>query len=235
MSAQPDTLDIAYFIGLDLGQTNDPSAFTVLERQGSDPDTAVFLARSLKRYALRTSYPDIVDDVVARLKANPLRPRRGKTILEGKPTLGVDATGVGAPVVDLFRKKDELAAKLRPIQIVGGATITEDEEDDVTRVPKKHLVGAVQVALQTGRLKIAATLPESATLTTELKNFQMKITAAANETYGAWREGTHDDLVLAVAIALWLGMQSLPTPAPTALIARSGGAPPKVWLPGGRT
>ncbi len=27
----------------------------------------------------------------------------------------------------------------------------------------------------------------------------------AHDSYGAWREGTHDDLVLAVALALWAG------------------------------
>jgi hypothetical protein len=31
----------------------------------------------------------------------------------------------------------------------------------------------------------------------------VKITAAANETFAAWREGAHDDLVLAVALACW--------------------------------
>ena len=35
--------------------------------------------------------------------------------------------------------------------------------------------------------------------------FQVKITAAANATFGAWREGSHDDLVLAVAMACWYG------------------------------
>ena len=33
--------------------------------------------------------------------------------------------------------------------------------------------------------------------------FQVTITNAANDTYGAWREGTHDDLVLSVALAAW--------------------------------
>jgi hypothetical protein len=31
----------------------------------------------------------------------------------------------------------------------------------------------------------------------------VKITPATNEVFGAWREGQHDDLVLAVAIAVW--------------------------------
>jgi hypothetical protein len=33
----------------------------------------------------------------------------------------------------------------------------------------------------------------------------VKITPTANEAFGAWREGAHDDLVLAVAIAAWEG------------------------------
>jgi hypothetical protein len=31
----------------------------------------------------------------------------------------------------------------------------------------------------------------------------VKITPSGNEQYGAWREGEHDDLVLAVALACW--------------------------------
>ena len=42
-------------------------------------------------------------------------------------------------------------------------------------------------------------------LVRELLDFKVKITAAANETFGNFREGTHDDLVLAVAIAAWEG------------------------------
>jgi hypothetical protein len=36
-----------------------------------------------------------------------------------------------------------------------------------------------------------------------LLTFQAKITVAANDVYGAWREGQHDDLVLGLALALW--------------------------------
>jgi hypothetical protein len=57
--------------------------------------------------------------------------------------------------------------------------------------------------LQGKRLKIAPELTEAATLTRELQSFQVKITDAANDTYGAWREGAHDDLVLASALSCW--------------------------------
>ena len=40
----------------------------------------------------------------------------------------------------------------------------------------------------------------------ELATFSARITAAGNQTFEAdWREGEHDDLVLAVAIACWIG------------------------------
>jgi len=37
----------------------------------------------------------------------------------------------------------------------------------------------------------------------ELQNFKLKITKSANDTYEAWRESVHDDLVLSVGMAVW--------------------------------
>jgi len=155
--------------------------------------------RHLQRFELGTSYPAIVATVAKLLKREPFPLNR--------PTLVVDGTGVGRGVVDLFRK-ESLAADLRPATITAGNSVTF--EDGYTRVPKRDLVAAVQVGLQTDKLKIAASLPEAATLTTELQNFQVKITDAANDTYGAWREGSHDDLVLALAMAAWLAQSQGP-------------------------
>ncbi len=39
----------------------------------------------------------------------------------------------------------------------------------------------------------------------ELQNFRIKFTRAGNDTYEAWRESDHDDLVLAAAMAAWFG------------------------------
>jgi hypothetical protein len=36
-----------------------------------------------------------------------------------------------------------------------------------------------------------------------MNNFQVRITAAGNETFGPWRERAHDDLVFALALACW--------------------------------
>jgi hypothetical protein len=77
-------------------------------------------------------------------------------------------------------------------------------------VPKKELVTCLQVVMQARRLHIARSLPDAALLVRELQNFQVKITAAANETFGVWREGQHDDLVLAVALACWWAERNPP-------------------------
>jgi hypothetical protein len=184
----------AYFVGLDLGQSQDFSALCVLQRTGDDRANYQFACTFLHRWKLRTPYPAIVADTVRLMNTAELQTGRGR------PTLAIDATGVGAPVIDLF-KREQHGSNLQPIQIVGGATVSR--ENGTTRVPKRNLVSTVQVYLQSKRLKIASQLDLADTLTRELQNFQIRITDAANDTYGAWREGTHDDLVLAVALALW--------------------------------
>jgi hypothetical protein len=70
-------------------------------------------------------------------------------------------------------------------------------------VPKKDLVATLQTALGTRRLRIAEELPLAAVLMKELEMFRVKVTADRNETFGAWRERDHDDLVLAAAFAVW--------------------------------
>jgi hypothetical protein len=56
----------------------------------------------------------------------------------------------------------------------------------------------------------------------ELQQFQVKVTAAAHETFGVWRDGQHDDLVLAVALACWWSERTPPFEAPTTRPRRGG-------------
>ncbi|HEY3230516.1 MAG TPA: hypothetical protein VGJ87_14935 [Roseiflexaceae bacterium] len=211
-------------IGLDLGQSNDPTALVFLEcpvwvssaaadefnvgpagwRSPSElnphqlrrlppaapPELPPLLLRGLKRYELGTRYPIIVADVARLIAAQK---HREQTVLV------VDKTGVGAPVYDLF-----IAAALDPIgvSITGGDQVHSD--GTLYRVPKRDLVGAVQSLLQTRRLKFAEQLPLLPVLMAELKNFRVKIDpATAHDSYSAWREHEHDDMVLAAALACW--------------------------------
>lgn len=117
--------------------------------------------------------------------------------------LTIDHTGVGRPVFDLFER-----AGLRPL----GITITGGDashgEGRQWRVPKRDLMGILQVAAQGGRFKVAKELPDAAVLVDELLNFRVKIDVkTAHDSYEAWREGVHDDLVLSVALACWTATQ----------------------------
>ena len=119
-----------------------------------------------------------------------------------RPQLVVDATGVGRPVVDMLS-----AAGLSPVPITihGGDVVSRD--GTYWRVPKRDLVGALQVLLQTTRLKIAGQLRYADTLVQELLRFRVKISDQGHDSYGAWRDGEHDDLVLALAVACWYGQR----------------------------
>ena len=71
-------------------------------------------------------------------------------------------------------------------------------------VPKRDLVFSLVALFQAGLLKIPALSPETNTLVNELMNFKMKIkTDTAHDSYEAWREGDHDDLVLSASLRCW--------------------------------
>jgi len=179
----------SFLVGLDLGQAADYTALVVIERVEQQKAKPHFHVRHIQRFQLGTSYPVVVERVKSIITQKPL---------EGKAQLVVDATGVGAPVVDLLRQ-----AGLSPvaIMITGGDTVSQ--EPLVLRVPKRDLVSTLQILLQEGRLKVAESLPEASILVKELLAFQVKITASAHDVYGSWREGSHDDVVLAICLAAW--------------------------------
>ncbi|MBA3951633.1 MAG: hypothetical protein H0X57_07115 [Rubrobacter sp.] len=74
-------------------------------------------------------------------------------------------------------------------------------------------MSAALVLMQNERLKIAEALELKETLVRELLAFRVKINiATAHDSYEAWREGDHDDLVLSVALACWAGERFLRKP-----------------------
>src|SRR3982074_3432400 len=171
-----------YFLGLDLGQAADYTALVIAERIPTE-DKPLYHLRHIQRFKLGTPYPEIVESV----KTLTLAPA-----LEREAVLAIDATGVGAPVVDMFRAA-QLPCDLYEIHIHGGDAVTYEGKD--YRVPKRDLVSVVQVLLQSSRLKIAEGLPDTKTLIRELLNFKVKIDPlTAHDSYSAWRENIHDDL-----------------------------------------
>jgi hypothetical protein len=190
-----------FFVGLDLGQAQDYTAIAVIEAvRPNHSEEKVLHVRHLERFRDRL-YPDVADRVETLMETPELKDRS---------ELVIDATGVGPAVTDIFKKRGRF---FREVKIHGGDA--ESMADGIYRVPKRNLVSALQVALQSGTLKIAAGLDLAEVLRQELLDFRVKVNIeTAHESYGAWREGDHDDLVLAVAMSAWLAR----TPQPTIVI-----------------
>ncbi len=187
----------SFAVGVDLGQRHDPTAIVVVERFDASPEIHV---RHVERVPLGTAYPAVVDRVSSLVRS----PR-----LVGACSLAVDATGVGRPVVDLFH-----AAGLVPLAVTITAGTSAVIAGSEHKIPKRDLVGALQVLLQTGRIKIAARMADRAALVEEMLSFKVAISVAARETFGA-ESGAHDDLVLALALACY-GAREAPAIAPVA-------------------
>ena len=114
----------------------------------------------------------------------------------------------------------DLRGWLGPVQVVITGGDKPVFQDGRFRSPKRDLIAGVTIALETGALRISQRLPEAGTLTKELLNMRVRISNSGHDTYEAWRQGEHDDLVLALALALWRARTS---------IRRSLGVARRLW------
>ncbi len=167
--------------------------------------------RHLARAPLRTSYHDIATRVVETIESlrDEQETRPDYVGADVNIVLAIDGTGVGVGVTEIIarRLKEDLPpgdprVTLVPITITGGERV--NRSGAFYRVPKRDLVHTAVAAFQSGRLLIASSLREAPTLREELLSFKMVINPqTAHDSYSHWREGQHDDLVLATALAVW--------------------------------
>jgi hypothetical protein len=194
-----------WFMGVDIGQSSDPTAISVLEHRVIPLNTwtpnrkaqhwkqdrqQFFDVRHLERLPIGRPYPEYVRNVADRLQRPPL---------DKGCTLAADQTGVGAAVLDLFEE-----AGLRPnrITITAGLEATNHGNRGF-HVPKSVLITNMEAKSHSGELRIAADTPDAEALREELKDFRRLVSSAGRPSWNA-RDGKHDDLILSVAIALWI-------------------------------
>jgi hypothetical protein len=211
---------MSFLVGLDIGFLQDYTAVAVVERVEApsarpalemhyDAGTrhhflapvespARYQVRHLQRFELGTATPEVVERTCALLQ----RPE-----LAGGGTLVLDVTGVGRGVLHAFQQ-----AGLAPLAVTIHQGHNTSHRGREWHVPKKDLVytltslgGARPVLLALGDR-----VPFAAEVRQEMQTFSSKInTATAHESFAAWREQDHDDLVLALALACWWGEQQV--------------------------
>ncbi len=217
-------------IGCDVGQRVDPTAIAVCECEQpgkGQPDR--FIVRHLERLEIGTPYPDIAAriaavyrGVVSRMTARLSEEQTYKQaigelrgylrpdgVLWGEVadsvSLLVDATGVGTPVVDLIREQPGLeGVRLTGVFFTSGDRCSVSPGAREGSVGKAFLVSRLQSLLQYKRVRLPQTA-EARALADELLNYEIRVTADASMTAGAFKTGTHDDLVTALGLALLHG------------------------------
>lgn len=175
-----------FTVGVDIGQSQDPTAICVLRKVDFGGARPTFEVGHLSRLPLGTIYPNVVSHVAGLMSR-----------LRAPAELVLDVTGCGRPVGDMFA-----VAGLSPI----GVTITAG--DAVTseglnfHVGKIALVSRLQACLHNHQLRIYDGLADAQALIEELQNFRAQVSDSGYWKFGA-RANKHDDLVLSVALALW--------------------------------
>jgi hypothetical protein len=183
-------------VGVDIGQKRDPSAICVAEtdkRQAGGRTEYHYLVRHLDRLPLGTPFPSVarrVGQVLAGVEQRTgSHPHR----------LYVDATGLGAPIVDLLREQSP-TTRIVAVYFNHGDRRVETSHKEVS-LGKAYLVSRLQALLQARRIHLPRT-SEAEALGGELLDYEIRVDQDANDRYGAFRVGTHDDLVTALGLAV---------------------------------
>lgn len=211
-------------VGVDIGQKQDPTAVVVcqvLERLGRALPPSVrydpaqyraveienrqletyYETRHIERLRLGTGYPQVAERI-AQIATSPVL--AGSRIL-----VSVDVTGVGQPVYEMVYDAVSMLSGgkghgLGPSLRMRAITFTHGDRYDrgAGRLGKAYLVSRLQALLQTHAIKLPGRHEETQAMLRELKEYEIRVDQNANDTYGAFKVGTHDDLATALGLAV---------------------------------
>lgn len=218
----------AVHIGLDVGQKQDPSAVCItgvsqrptgktyhIRQETRQIYETTYRVQHLERIDLGTAFVKVVDRVAQLVgelwvwekdlrKAGELEPEEPQLPWE----LWIDATGLGAPVYETLRqtlqddpKTDRV--RVHPVRFTFGDRFVRGAYDgESDSLGKAYLVARLQVLMQKNALFIPKGSKEIHAMLAELKSYEIRVTEHANETYGAFVTGAHDDLVTAMGLSI---------------------------------
>lgn len=194
-----------YYIGVDVAQSVDYMAMAVVEKwiekflNGRNIEKKITCCLThLARFKHGVPYQQMVQTTIDIIS----RPE-----IDSKPTLVVDATGIGSVVYEMFEDENKARANegkptfaLKGVKIHGGEKCSYSE--GFYRVPQVELVKPFYADYGTERFVIAEDLPDKAEFIKQVQNFRGKQSSSGHMSVGAI--AGHDDLVFAVGFATWL-------------------------------
>ncbi|MFJ3856127.1 hypothetical protein ACIPRL_07870 [Streptomyces sp. NPDC090085] len=184
------------FLGMDIGQRNDPAAYVGIVPAGLRPGGLL----PVWQVAVCETAP-----LGAPYKALAARARQIVTAYDAQGWGGIlaaDATGVGRPVLELLREDPPLPWDVLGITAHGGHRVTGTWPD--LNAPKSRLVSALSAAIDNRALTVPEG-PATERLAGQLLTYRAKARAGGRVRYEAARETDHDDLVSALQQAMFAG------------------------------
>ena len=197
------------YLGLDLGKERDHTVLALCERKWQLGDWSaahhdharrpVLVLRDLVRVPLSTPYtkvPSLVKNVFTRHEAIspyqvPIKTHRN---------LVVDAGGVGGGVLDIIRQEQK-TGYLGPMQLVPVFTSSGHEPGRTSSgsqtVPKRDLLTAVRAVVEAKTLIVPKRLDLASELFEELAGLRTNGQSTTK----------HDDLAMALSLAIWWATQ----------------------------
>lgn len=180
--------NLTLYCGLDLGESVDYSAFSVVQVEGNN-----YELKLLNRIRGR-EYEEIAQQVYKFWKTGLMGATSHKYLL-------IDSTGVGRPVLERLQF---LIPRARGIFITAGQGSSVDPKDPRNhRVGKKVLISTLQIAASQRRLDVPENLKLGRVFKDELRNYDYKQNPVTGYVSTGARSGKHDDLVLSVAMSIW--------------------------------
>lgn len=172
------------FIGVDLGQRRNHSAFAVIELRWDAAEPSLLVPRLVLRYLRRvplfTDYIDVHNDIVTLATDSPL-----------PADVIVDAAGPGGPMVDWLRRSLPRGVELKPVLITSGHA--EGRHSDGYRtIPRRTLITELILMINYRTLTIPPGLVHWDTLVAEMLQIR-------GENGHPVADG-HDDLVMALGL-----------------------------------
>jgi hypothetical protein len=215
--------------GISLGEAQRPTTIALVVVSG-DPEP-IFECAWIHRWPADVTMPAIAAAVAEQLdrdrlreaqwdpRTNPLHRSHAELsvfraeCLNKKPSLVIDATLVGERVFAEFERVKRNGAldvdELVALQITMGAKLSDCEYRQSARwyrIPKNDLASAMRLPFETKRFKVLDSVPKALRerFEAEIRNFRGS-TAVRDDLITDARERPDDDILLAVASALWLG------------------------------
>jgi len=179
-----------WIFGLDLGKRIDRTALAVLRVYYTQEEPGKQKQRyqigHLRTWPRQTSYHQICQDLLVYKQY----PEYEKVVV------CYDMTGLGTVFEELLQ---EYNIECYGVTITGGKI--EHTDGASGSVPKATLIAGMQIKLETGVLTLHANMKMKGVFRRQVAAFKAKYSDKGNVTFGG--RGEHDDLISAVALALW--------------------------------